>query len=69
VGVVITDPPFNATREANHMSTWLETAMEWAEETVEHGASAYINPQTAEAVAQTLLAMRTRLAEKQTTES
>lgn len=39
-------------------ATWRERAMEWAEETVEGGASNYIAGKTAEAVAQTLLAMR-----------
>jgi hypothetical protein len=45
----------------SHPHTWRERAIEWAEETVEHGPSAYIDPQTAEAVAQTLLALAATL--------
>ena len=37
--------------------TWLELAVEFAEETVEHGPSAYVAPDTVEAIAQVLLAL------------
>lgn len=42
-------------------ATWHEIAIEFAEETIEHGASAYIAPQTAEAVAQTIVAQEAAL--------
>ena len=45
-------------RDDKNGLTWRDRAIEWAEETVESGASAYIHPETAEAVAQTLLALK-----------
>jgi hypothetical protein len=44
-------------RRHNRGITWLELAVEFAEETVEHGPSAYVAPDTVEAIARVLLAL------------